>query len=170
MTKIIAADGQGPRLIKARRETQQDGQALALACTQLAAALDHEVRRRRSASREFLDAVCEVACAMTRELVGGALASSPEVLLELMRPLASALTCATALRIVAHPQDAAVLMAHLAAHMSQDEWSSIHIEEDSKLSRGSLLVDSDVGALDGRLETRLSLMARELVNSAGGGT
>lgn len=167
MARVVFADREYPRLIKARSTEASAEHALAAATAQLAATLRRESARRARLVDEFSAGLTQCSMVIAKKFLAQTLRDKPEALLELMEPLVRGLQSATRLRIEAHPLDAAILRTQAAALSDQQgsEPLSIDIEENSTLSRGSLLLDSDVGALDGRLETRFGLVAAALAKA-----
>ena len=167
MTRVIFADRSGPRLIKANQLHDSAEQVLAHAVDRLAIALHRESERRLGAAGDLSRGIIELCAGMAQKLIQRTLQDRPDALLELMEPLVRGLRSATVLRIEAHPLDAILLRQRLNPFIpsSDDGAIAVKVEENSSLSRGSLLVDSDVGALDGRLETRLGLVARSLATT-----
>lgn len=110
----------------------------------------------RRAERD-LDRVVELAVLLAERLVGEALRIEPLRIAELAQAALHEARGARRVRIDASPDDVAALTGALAAagHVAD-------VHPDSTLSRGSLVVHTDIGGVDARLEPQLSRLAEAL--------
>jgi type III secretion protein L len=103
------------------------------------------------------DRVIELAVVLAERLVGEALRIEPERIGELARAAIAEARGASRVRIDAHPSDVAALEVILA-----DAGVSAEVGSDESLGRGSLVVHTDLGRVDARLEPQLSRLASAL--------
>lgn len=135
----------------ARAADAARAQAVGELIADLARARDAEHRRAEAS----VDALVTLATVLAERLVGEELTIRPERIEALA---ASALALARregALRMAAHPADA----AHLRAAFADLPQLAVAIEDDSELARGSLLVESEDGVIDARLGAQLERLA-----------
>jgi flagellar biosynthesis/type III secretory pathway protein FliH len=113
------------------------------------------LRSRENARLEHdLDRVIELAVMLAERLVGTAIDRDPALLVPMARQALAEARGARKRRIQAHPSDAATLAALLG-----DVERDVVIEPSDELSRGSLVVHTDLGSLDARLTPQLERLA-----------
>jgi flagellar biosynthesis/type III secretory pathway protein FliH len=110
-----------------------------------------------------LDRTTELARAMAERLVGEALELDPAKVKSIARQVLATARKARRVVLSAHPADADALRADLGALGL--EGAAIEIHADEKRSRGSLLVETDLGTLDANLTLQLDRLARSLRDS-----
>jgi flagellar assembly protein FliH len=184
MARVIRAQRTGPSVLcaevyDARREAVQildtaRAQAETLRATALAAGhaaghataamqlfdvakLRHETLR--SAEQQALQAVLLVAA----ELVGKTLSADPAQIAALLAPHLARIRRAQSIVLKVHPADADWLQRH-AAELSEraDLEGQLELRPDASIARGGCLIESTLGEVDARIETRLSELARAL--------
>jgi flagellar assembly protein FliH len=112
--------------------------------------------------RESMRAVLLVAA----ELLGATLESQPAQILSLLAPHLTRMRRAQQLTLHLHPDDCTFLETHmpqfhaLCARLQLE--SSVTLQHDAAMTRGGCLLESNIGGLDARIETRLSLLASAL--------
>ena len=129
-----------------------------------AVALHLEARERTYGEAELVRAV-DLARLLAERVVGAELALSPERVGQMAAELLGSARGARTARILACREDAAALRETFAAVGLP--LGTVTIEEDPTLLRGSLVLESDVGTLDGRLEVRLHRLSRALLEALG---
>lgn len=124
------------------------------------AAVQAELARR--AERDATQAALLVA----GQLLGVTLNSEPEKILALLKPHLARMRRAQRLVLRLHPDDAAWLQAHPEPLDELREQhtlaSSLELRSDPTITRGGCVVESNIGDLDARIETRLTLLASAL--------
>lgn len=124
------------------------------------AALQAELGKR--AEREATQA----ALLVVGQLLGVTLQSEPDKILALLRPHLARMRRAQRLVLRLHPDDAAWLQAHPEPLNELREQhtlaSSLELRSDPTITRGGCVVESNIGDLDARVETRLTLLASAL--------
>jgi flagellar assembly protein FliH/type III secretion protein L len=139
---------------QARAEGRQEGVA------ELAAAWI-KLRAEESARDERdLDRTVELARAMAERLVGEALELDPAKIAAMARQTLASARQARHIAVRAHPADAETLRMHLASLGL--EQGTIEIHADQARTRGSLLLETDLGILDADLTIQLDRLARSL--------
>ena len=100
------------------------------------------------------------------QLLGVTLSTEPDKILALLKPHLARMRRAQRLVLRLHPQDAAWLEGHPAALNELREQhtlaSSLELRSDPTITRGGCVVESNIGDLDARVETRLTLLASAL--------
>jgi flagellar biosynthesis/type III secretory pathway protein FliH len=142
---------------QARAEGRQEGAAeLAAAWIKLRAAEDARDERD-------LDRTVELARAMAERLMGEALLLDPAKIVSMARQTLASARQARHVVVRAHPADAATLRAQLPSLGL--EAAAIEIHADEARTRGSLLIETDLGILDADLTLQLDRLARSLRDS-----
>jgi flagellar biosynthesis/type III secretory pathway protein FliH len=144
-----------------REQAREDGQRAAEAS--LAAAwvkLRTEEARR---DERDLDRAIDLARAMAERLVGESLALAPHQVVSMARQTLAFARQARRVVLRAHPADAESLKREIVSLGLEDAAIQIHADPDR--SRGSLLVDTDLGTLDANLTVQLDRLARSLRDS-----
>ncbi len=115
--------------------------------------------RAEDASRSVrdLDRAIDIATLLAERMIGATLDLQPDVVLALARESLSRTRGARRVRLTAHPLDAAAVRAHTADLVPAAD--DLEILEDPSLSRGSLLLHTDLGAIDARLPVQLDRLA-----------
>jgi len=114
------------------------------------------------AERETTQAVLLVAA----ELLGTTLQAEPEKIASLLRPHLARMRRAQQLLVRLHPDDHAFLKARpdLLAQLREQQQleGRLELRSDASLTRGGCVIETNLGELDARVETRLALMAAAL--------
>jgi flagellar biosynthesis/type III secretory pathway protein FliH len=109
---------------------------------------------------------------VSAELLGSTLQAAPQQILDVLTPHLARVRHAQRLSLRLHPDDAgwldehrAVLQARCAALQLDTQ---VEVLADPSITRGGCMVDANVGELDARVETRLTLLAKALgIDEAG---
>jgi len=109
--------------------------------------------------RDF-DRTVELARAMAERLIGETIALDPAKIVSMARQTLTAARQARQIVVRAHPADAETLHAHLPSLAL--EQAAIEIHADETRTRGSLLLETDLGILDADLTIQLDRLARSL--------
>ena len=107
-----------------------------------------------------LERAVQLAAVLAERLLGRALAADPAVVVALARTALSEARGARRATVMAHPLDADVLHAH-ATSLGMPE-GTMDVVADDSLERGSLVVQTDLGAVDARLRPQLARLAAAL--------
>ncbi|MEO8179235.1 MAG: FliH/SctL family protein [Deltaproteobacteria bacterium] len=120
-----------------------------------------ELRKRQAElSKSVLDRSIGFATLLAERLLGEELELSPERIRALARQALKEAAGARQAVIVAHPRDAAELRAGLIGLGAMLD--SIGIEEDTKLTRGQLRVETELGVIEADLKGQLERLAVQL--------
>ncbi|MDD9934153.1 MAG: FliH/SctL family protein [Myxococcales bacterium] len=188
MVRILRADRRGPRLLKAEvvNATVEARAILERARTEARALreqarLDGHVQGREEAKAELaaeltahahacaqaLDALepqaIEVALQAARRLVGDALEGDDGAVRDLVADLLARLRRARRVTIRIHPDDEDAARQALALDAQREgQTRALTLESDPTLERGDCVLESDMGTIDARIETRIAALARAL--------
>ena len=173
---VVDAHGEASRIVAAARADADRivaGATAGVAATVAANILDareREIARvtaeilvarsgEEHAAARTLDRTIEIARVLAERLVGEAIAVQPERVASLATVALEETRGARQMRIEACPEDVAVvqdLLASLGAAMIAT------VESSPELSRGSLIVQTDLGRIDARLAPQLERLAEAL--------
>jgi flagellar biosynthesis/type III secretory pathway protein FliH len=117
-------------------------------------------KRQEELSKSVLDRSIGFAQLLAERLLGAELELGPERVRLLARQALKEAAGARQAIIVAHPRDAAELKAGLFG--LGEMLDSIGIEEDSKLARGQLRVETELGVIEADLKGQLERLAVQL--------
>jgi len=187
MGRVIKASRTGPSLIRAgmfaafqdaravlaqaeheaqqlRAHAYQEGLAQGRAA---AAAELFALARTRSAMIENTERdTARAALLVAAELLGQSLQREPEQILQVLGPHLARVRRAQHITVHVHPDDAQWLAQHLPAFRAwcetQELTGSVSVHADAGIQRGGCVVESSLGEIDARVETRLQLMAAAL--------
>jgi flagellar biosynthesis/type III secretory pathway protein FliH len=137
-----------------RRAARAEGEASATAA--VAARLFEAERRRDAALGEAERDLAKLALAAARRIVGDELTLAPERILDIVREALDRARRARRIVVRVHPDDAATLRA-LA-----DGALPYAIEEDPAIARGGLVLETELGEVDARIETKLAALEKAL--------
>jgi flagellar biosynthesis/type III secretory pathway protein FliH len=156
---ILAAAEAGARELgeKAREEGRAEG-AASLAAAWMKLRTEEAARDERD-----LDRTTELARVMAERLVGEALELDPAKVRSVARQVLAGARQSRRVVLSAHPADAEALGANLGALGL--EGAAIEIHVDTTRTRGSLLIETDLGTLDANLSIQLDRLARSLRDS-----
>lgn len=96
------------------------------------------------------------------ELLGTTLDAEPAKILGVLGPHLARMQRAQQLLLRVHPDDARWLEANQAALRQLCGDSQLELRSDPTLTRGGCMIESNLGDLDARVETRLTLLAAAL--------
>ena len=122
----------------------------------LAAAMVGVETARREAIEEVRASVAELALALARRIVADALADDPSRIEALVQDALSRVRRASRTRVRVHPDGAGRLGA-----------LDVEVIADETLEPGDCVVESDLGDVDARIETRLDALERALRDASG---
>ncbi len=121
-----------------------------------AAALLQQASQRHVGALEVSESqVAALAVAAAEQILRAQIDLRPEAVQTIVRAVLDTAKRATRLRIRVHPDDAAVVSAMAGLEGAQ-------LEEDDTLGRGDCVVQTELGALDGRLSVQLEALRRAL--------
>jgi type III secretion protein L len=165
--EVLEAKAEAARILEAAR-TEAEALRVSVAKTAADEAREHEVARlaaqfialrdedNRRALRD-VDRTIEVAVVLAERLIGEAIRVEPSRVAELAAAAIEEARGARRVRIDACPDDVAALGEALGA-----AGSSAEIAADPTLPRGSLVVHTDLGRVDARLQPQLGRLAAAL--------
>lgn len=119
---------------------------------------------RAQASEDALKVGFEVA----RALVGRELEQTAEPLVGVVTDALRELAEARELQVRLHPDDVVAFEAY-GVHDKPVGLARVELVGDPQLGRGDVLIDSDVGSIDARLDVRLESIRKALRAAMGGG-
>lgn len=98
-----------------------------------------------------------------RRALQAELSKHPETVLAIVQTALKSVKRATQLQLRVHPSDAALLRPQLALLLESILLSTqVSIQEDRHLERGDVLIHTEAGVIDGRIETQLTTIYRKL--------
>ena len=126
---------------------------------EVAATLVRVAEARERMLHELEAQATQVALIAAARIVGDELASRPERVVEIVRPLLMRLRRARQVTLRVHPDDRAALDQALDRLARDAEVAgAIAVETDASLARGGCVITSDAGVLDARLDVRLDAL------------
>jgi flagellar biosynthesis/type III secretory pathway protein FliH len=149
-----------------RRAAAEVGRAegLAQAGATLAGVAAAREQRLSGLEREL----AEVALDVAGKLVGRALAVDPALVLELARGALETVRARREVVLRVHPDDAVLLRTSSPALSSLLERApALVLREDSGLVRGDVIVETEAGRVDARVEAQLALLEQAVVRAEG---
>jgi flagellar biosynthesis/type III secretory pathway protein FliH len=139
---------------QARTEGREEG------ASELAAAWLRMRAEQNARAEQDLDRTVELARAIAERLIGETLALEPSKIAAMARQTLAAAQQARRIVMRAHPRDAEALSTELSSLGL--EQAAIEIHADEARTRGSLLLETDLGILDADLTIQLDRLARSL--------
>lgn len=141
-----------------KAQATQEGYADGIA--KLAAAWKrlHEKEDQQIAAQE--ERILLIARLLAERLLGRALRLDADAMRDLAREALRSVRYAKRVSLTVHPDDSAALRAHL--HELGVETSSLQVQEDLSLSRGSLRADTDLGTIHADLGPQLDRLLAAL--------
>lgn len=130
---------------------------------EVAAALAEALAIRDRALADAEREVARVALAAAERLVGEALTIAPERIASIVGDGLARARRARDVTVRVHPDDAPhveSLRATIAARAGRP--ASFSVRVDAEITRGGCLIETDLGTIDARLETKLEALARAL--------
>jgi type III secretion protein L len=155
-----AAAARASTLREAAREGREEG--LASAASALAGVALAREQRLRALEAE----VAAVALEVARVLLGGELAAAPERVLELARRALRPVRDRREVVLRLNPADVPLVRAGqggLAAQLSRAP--GLSLREDAAMARGGVVVETEAGSVDARVEAQLALLERALAEA-----
>lgn len=162
---------------RAWKEAEEAGRAAGLAAAQKEIAARHRALDAQTAALqaslvalsrplarlddEVHGQIARFALAIARNLLRRELRVDPAQVIGIVRDTVALLPASSrGVRVVLHPDDAALVRERLATPQAGEAWS---ITEDPVLSRGDCRVVSEFAQIDARLDTRLATAMSELL-------
>ncbi|GAA5234011.1 flagellar assembly protein FliH [Verticiella sediminum] len=170
------AQGLAQGLAEGRAQGQAEGRTTALAAVreeeqarmaERVAALDTLLTNcERDIARLAADtapALTQLALAVARRIVAEELRVRPEAILSVVEAALQDAPADTRVRIHVHPDDAAILHAHMQSRLDEHGWRAV---PDSAVTRGGCRLLTSYGEIDASLQTRWSHIAADLGSTA----
>ncbi len=149
-----------------RRAAAEAGRAYGLARAGAALAEVAAAREQRLSGLER--ELAGVALAVAAKLVGRALAIDPTLVLDLARGALEAVRTRREVVLRVHPEDAVLLRTASPALASLLERApALVLREDPGLARGDVIVETEAGRVDARIEARLALLEQAVLRTEG---
>jgi flagellar biosynthesis/type III secretory pathway protein FliH len=117
-------------------------------------------RQEADADRRALDRSIQLASLLAERLLRRAVELDPTLVVLLAEQALAEARGARRITLTVHPADAPVLESSLGVLATSHE--SVTIQPDDALARGDLRLETELGALDARLEPQLERLARRL--------
>jgi type III secretion protein L len=153
-----AADERASTLREAARAGREEGLASA------AAALARVALAREQRLQALEEEVGVVALEVARLLLGSELAAAPERVLDLARRALRPVRDRREVVLRLNPADVPLVRAgqgELVAHLSRAP--GLSLREDAAVARGGVVVETEAGSVDARVEAQLALLERALL-------
>lgn len=161
--EVFDAQRDAPRIREeARREGFEVGrqEGLAAVTELLARARAAATRREEEAEPELR----RLAVAIAEKILGRELALSSEAVVDVVRTALRAARARREITIRVHPDDVSAVLAareRLARELARP--ADLAVIADGEVGRGGCVIDTEVGAIDARLEVQLAAIERALV-------
>jgi flagellar assembly protein FliH len=127
----------------------------------LASLLELQARPLARLDAEMEQQLAELAIAIARQLLRRELKADPSQVIAVVRETVGLLPAsARDVRVIMHPDDAALVREKLAAPHNQVAWQLV---EDPMLARGDCRVATDTALIDARMENRLAAAIASLL-------
>jgi flagellar biosynthesis/type III secretory pathway protein FliH len=178
MARVIRAERSGPAIVRAelqsvrerasriladaaeeaealRAAAREQGRAAGLA--DAARQLLEVARARASALQEVQQSGLHAVLLVAAALLGDAVRAEPERILELLDPQLERVRRARWVVLHLHPEDARWLEQHAPELSERAGYAGqLELRADPEIARGGCLLESNLGELDARIETRLA--------------
>lgn len=142
---------------RARREGEQAGQAEASAW------LVREAARRAAESEKDVAMIADLALEVARTILGREAATGSEVVRDVARRALLRVRRARRIVLRVHPEDVEAARAGCRQWLPAGmEPEVLDVEADPRVDRGGVIVESEIGRLDARLDVQLRALARAL--------
>jgi type III secretion system HrpE/YscL family protein len=151
-TRLVSEAERGAAEVERRAAHQGEESALAT----LAARLFEAERRRDGALAEAERDLAKIALAAARRIVGEELTVAPERIVAIVREVLDRARRARRIVVRVHPEDAATLRRLAEGALPYA------IEEDPAIARGGCVIETELGEVDARIETKLAALEKAL--------
>jgi flagellar assembly protein FliH len=152
--QAVREEARAQGLAAARQEIEARIAQLDAQAQRLAALVELQARPLARLDAEMEQQLAELAIAIARQLVRRELKTDPTQVIAVVRETVALLPAAARdVRVVVHPEDAALIRERLAAAQTHQAWQLV---EDPMLSRGDCRVATDTAQIDARIENRLN--------------
>jgi flagellar assembly protein FliH len=147
-------EGRAAGLAAAQQEIAQLTQQLEARTRCVDAALAALTRPFAQAQAQLHEQIAELAVAIARQLIRRELKADPSQVIAVVRETVALLPAAARnVRVLLHPEDAALLRERLATPQAESAWT---ILEDPVMARGDCRVTAESAQIDARIESRLA--------------
>ena len=148
------AEGRAAGLATAQQEIAARMSEIDTQARSLGAALAALARPLAQSQAQLHEQIAELAIAIARQLIRRELKTDPSQVIAVVRETVGLLPAtARNVRVVMHPEDAALLRERLETPQGESAWS---VQEDPVMSRGDCRVTADAAHIDARIESRLA--------------
>lgn len=153
--------GRTAGLVAAQQDYEARLQNVELLATSLEKALSAVSRPLGRVDEQVHEQIVRLAMAIARGIVRRELRVDPSQVIGIVRETVALLPAAArGVRVVLHPEDAALVRERLAAPHADQAWS---IAEDPVLARGDCRVYAEYAQIDARIESRLNTVIASLL-------
>jgi flagellar assembly protein FliH len=155
------AQGRSDGLAQAQAEIDASERKLEAQSRLFESALAAIARPLALMDTQLREQLSELAVSIARQLLRRELKTDPSQVIAVVRDTVALLPAAARdVRVLLHPEDAALLRERLAAPHAESVWTVL---EDPVMSRGGCRVTADAAQIDARIETRLAAVMSALL-------
>jgi len=148
------AEGRAAGLAAAQQEIAARVSQLDAQARSLDAVLAALARPLAQSQAQLHEQIAELAVAIARQLIRRELKTDPSQVIAVVRETVALLPAAARnVRVLLHPEDAALLRGRLETPQGESAWS---VQEDPVMARGDCRVVAESAHIDARIETRLA--------------
>lgn len=135
-----------------RQAAEEQGEAAA----RLGALLQGIATESEALVRGLEEAVVELALAVAEKVIAREARLDPSVVVDVVRAALAEVQDAAELRIRVHPDDYPLVEPHWPTMLPRNVAERSELRADELVARGGVVVETDIGHVDGQLKTRLS--------------
>lgn len=158
MASELEAKGYEDGLLRAKEEQEEAVREVAVnARKQLDSVIDDVRRQRQAFFADAEDGLLRLAFDIAKKIIGIEIERTPDVVVNIARGALKRLSERDQITIRVCPNDLDVLRSHRDAFLHEADLSDLRIIADPRVTRGGVIVETDGGSIDGRIDAQLSV-------------
>lgn len=149
---------------KAREETAKLLEETNQQCKKL---LEEANRERLGIIKSCENVIIQMSIDIAKKIVEKELTTNPDIIIKLVHSIMEFMNNANAYKILVSPEDFVTLVSEVGVPSESPSGNEkIQVQVDKTVSRGGCIVETDLGSVDARLETRISSLEDALLDVA----
>ncbi|MGE5415971.1 MAG: FliH/SctL family protein [Acidobacteriota bacterium] len=151
-----------------QRAVQENEETRTRAIAESERMIDEALKERLSILNSSEETMVRLVMAISRKIIEKEVEQNPDIIVNLVRNALDLLSDAETVKVLVSPRDFEILVQEKVNLTTPGQGTStVNLQSDPRVAAGGCVVESDMGLVDARLETRISNIENTLLEVAG---
>lgn len=131
--------------------------------------IDEAVQERAAIITSSEEIIIRLSMAVAEKIIEKEIEQNPDIIINLVKNIIELMSDAESIKVLVNPVDYEILVKnHLKITAPGQGVAGIEFHGDDRITQGGCIVETELGAIDGQLETRTDNLQNALIEAAGG--